>query len=170
VNRLSTYSGIDLFLELIEKFNKINNKQKFLIIGKGPFLPEVKEATKKYPITYYEQIPHEDMVKFYNKCSILVVITRSEGLSTVLLEALSCEVPGVASDVGGNPELIRNGITGYLFENANVEDAIEKILKIQENNEYDSLGKKGRALVENKFSWNSITHKTILVYNRLKKH
>ena len=169
VNRLSTYSGIDLFLQLIEKYNKIDDKQEFLIIGKGPYLPEVKEALKKFPITYYEQIPHEDMVKYYNMCSIFVVITRSEGLSTVLLEALSCEVPGIASDVGGNPELIENGITGYLFENANVDEAIDRILRIKENNEFEKLGNNGRKLVENHYSWERTTKKTINIYNLLHK-
>ena len=169
VNRLSTYSGIDLFLQLIEKFYKIDEKQEFLIIGKGPYLPEVKKAIKKFPITYYEQVPHEDMVNFYNMCSIFVVITRSEGLSTVLLEALSCEVPGVASDVGGNPELIENGITGYLFENANVDEAIDRILRIKENNELEKLGNNGRKLVENHYSWKQTIKKTILIYNLLTK-
>ena len=168
VNRLSSYSGIDLFLELIEKYNKIDKNQEFLIIGKGPYLPEVKKALNKYPITYYERIPHDEMVKYYNMCSIFVVISRSEGLSTVLLEALSCEVPGVASNVGGNPELIKNGITGYLFENANVDDAIDKILRIKKNNEFEKLGKNGKNLVENYYSWKKIVKKTILVYKRLK--
>ncbi len=169
VNRLSTYSGIDLFLQLIEKFSKIDEKQEFLIIGRGPYLPEVKRSIKKFPITYYERIPHEDMVKYYNACSIFVVITRSEGLSTVLLEALSCEIPGVASDVGGNPELIENGITGYLFENANVDHAIERILRIIKNKEFDKLGKNGRILVENQYSWKIVAKKTTLVYKMLRK-
>ncbi len=169
VNRLSTYSGIDLFLQLIEKFNKKDKKQEFLIIGKGPYLPEVKRAIKKFPITYHERIPHEEMVKYYNKCSIFVVISRSEGLSTVLLEALSCEVPGVASEVGGNPELIENGITGYLFENANVDHAIERILRIIKNKEFEKLGKNGRTLVENRYSWKIVSKKTILVYKMLRK-
>ena len=167
VNRLSTYSGIDLFLELIKKYHEIDKQQEFLIIGKGPYLPEVKKAVDKYPIEFREEIPHEEMVNFYNMCSIFIVITRSEGLSTVLLEALSCEVPGVASNVGGNPELIKNGITGYLFENANVDNAIERILKIKSNDEFEKLGKNGRNLVLNYYSWEKIVKMTILVYKKL---
>ena len=168
INRLSTFSGIDLFLELIKNYNKIDDKQEFLIIGKGPYLPEVKKAVENYPIVFYEMIPHDEMVNYYNKCSVIVVITRSEGLSTVLLEALSCEVPGIASDVGGNPELIKNGITGYLFEKANVDQAIKKLLDVKKNNEYEKLGKNGRKLVEDHYSWRKIVNQTILVYKKLK--
>jgi len=169
INRLSSYSGIDLFLELIEKYNKIDKNQEFLIIGKGPYLPEVKKAMKNYPIVFYEKVPHDEMINFYNMCSIIIVISRSEGLSTVLLEALSCEVPGIASNVGGNPELIKDGITGYLFEKANVDQAINKLLDVKKNNEYDKLGKNGRKLVEDYYSWKKIVKQTIFVYKKLKK-
>jgi len=169
INRLSSYSGIDLFLELIEKYNKSDKNQEFLIIGKGPYLPEVKKAMKNYPIVFYEKVPHDEMINFYNMCSIIIVISRSEGLSTVLLEALSCEVPGIASNVGGNPELIKDGITGYLFEKANVDQAINKLLYVKKNNEYDKLGKNGRKLVEDYYSWKKIVKQTIFVYKKLKK-
>ncbi|MFX1444615.1 MAG: glycosyltransferase family 4 protein [Promethearchaeota archaeon] len=169
INRLSTYSGIDLFLELIKRYNKIDEKQEFLIIGKGPYLPEVKKALGNYPIVFHEMVPHDEMVNFYNMCSVIVVITRSEGLSTVLLEALSCEVPGIASDVGGNPELIKDGITGYLFEKANVDQAIKKLIDVKKNNEYEKLGRNGRKLVEDHYSWKKIVKQTISVYNKLKK-
>ena len=169
MNRLSSYNGIDLFLQLIEQYNKIDDKQEFLIIGKGPFFPQVKKAMNKYPITYYEQVPHEAMVKYYNMCLIFMVISRSEGLSTGLLEALACEVPGVASKVGGNPELIKNGITGYLFESGNIEQAINNILKIKKNNEYEKFGKNGRKMVISHYSWELIVKKIIIIYNKLKR-
>jgi len=170
MNRLTSYNGIDLFLQLIEKYNEIDDKQKFLIIGKGPFFPQVKEAMNKYPITYYEQVPHEEMVKFYNMCLIFTVISRSEGLSTGLLEALACEVPGIASKVGGNPELIKNGITGYLFESGNIDQAINCILKIKNNNEHNELGKNGRKMVKSKYSWKLVVRKVISIYNILIKN
>jgi len=169
MNRLSSYNGIDLFLQLIENYNKIDKNQEFLIIGKGPFLPNVLEAMKKYPIHYFEEVPHEKMVNFYNRCLIFTVISRSEGLSTGLLEALACEVPGIASKVGGNPELIKDGVTGYLFESGNINQAINMILKIKKNNNYEILGKNGRKMVERHYSWKKIVKLTILVYNKLIK-
>jgi len=169
VQRLSIYSGIDLFLDLVKEYNKIDKSQKFLIVGKGPYLPEVKKAMEKYPITYYEEVPHEDMPKIYNSCSIFVLISRSEGLSTVLLEALACEVPCIASKVGGNPELVKDGITGYLFESANIEQAIEKIQKINNNKEHRELGINGRKLVKNHFTWEKNVKKIISIYKKLIK-
>ncbi|MHA1294347.1 MAG: glycosyltransferase family 4 protein [Promethearchaeota archaeon] len=167
IGRLTKIKGIDLFLKLIEKYNQIDKNQKFLIIGEGPYLSFVKNALKQYPIIFHERVPHEEMPKYYNKCSIFVQTSRAEGLPTCVIEALACEVPVVASNVGGIAELIKNGKTGYTFESGDIDMAIKHILKIEKENAFDAIGKNGRVLIESKYSWNQIVKKIILIYNRL---
>ena len=167
IGRLTKIKGIDLFLELIKKINKNDKKQQFLIIGEGPYLNDIKDAVKKYPIKFLEKVTHSEMVKYYNQCSIFVQTSRAEGLPTCILEALSCEVPVVASDVGGTNEIINHAKTGYLFENGIIEQAIEYINKIKNDKEHEKLGKNGRALIKQKFSWEAITKKMILIYKKV---
>ncbi len=164
IGRLTLIKGIDLFLQLIEKYNEIDKNQEYLIIGDGPYLPDVKKALKEYPITFHKQISHEDMPHFYNQFSIFIQTSRTEGLPTCVLEALSSEVPVVASKVGGIAELINNGITGYTFESGKVEQAIDQILLIKEKNSYEMLGKNGRELIQKNYSWDIITKKIIKIY------
>lgn len=167
IGRLTKIKGIDLFLELIKKINERDKNQQFLIIGNGPYLNYVKEASKKYPIKFLEEVIHSEIVKYYNQCSIFVQTSRAEGLPTCVLEALSCEIPVVASDVGGTSEIVLNGKTGYLFENGIIDQAIEYINKIKEKKEFNKLGHNGRELIKQKYSWEAITKKIILIYNKI---
>ncbi|MFX0186753.1 MAG: glycosyltransferase family 4 protein [Candidatus Hodarchaeota archaeon] len=170
IGRLTKIKGIDLFLELIKKINEIDRNQEFLIIGEGPYLNDVKKANEKYPIKFLERVNHSEIVKYYNQCSIFVQTSRAEGLPTCVLEALSCEIPVVASDVGGTSEIVQHNKTGYLFENGMLDQAIEFINKIKNNQEYAKLGKIGRALIRQKFSWEAITKKIILIYKKVLKN
>lgn len=167
IGRLTKIKGIDLFLELVEKINITDKDQEFLIIGEGPYINDVQEAVKKYPIKFIKNVAHDKIVTYYNQCSIFIQTSRAEGLPTCILEALSCEVPVVASDVGGTNEVILNGKTGYLFNNREVDQAIDFIKKIKENNLFDELGKNGREIIIKKFSWDVITRKTISIYKKL---
>ncbi|MHA2393140.1 MAG: glycosyltransferase family 4 protein [Promethearchaeota archaeon] len=167
IGRLTLIKGIDLFMQLIEKYSKIDKNQEYLIIGDGPFLTDVKEAVKKYPITFYKRIPHEKMPSFYNQCSIFIQTSRAEGLPTCVLEALACEVPVVASKVGGIPEIIEDGVNGYAFKSGNIDQAINQILLITEKNNHEILGKNGRKIIENRYSWNIIIKKIIRIYREI---
>jgi len=169
IGRLTKIKGLDLFLRLIEEIHNKDKNQEFLIIGEGPYLKEVKKAIQKYPITFFEHVSHNEMVKYYNQCSIFIQTSRAEGLPTCVLEALSCEVPVVASNVGGTNELIHDGKTGYLFENGNINQAINKVNLVKEKKLFDELGKNGRTLIKQKFSWKIITKKIILIYKRVLK-
>jgi glycosyltransferase involved in cell wall biosynthesis len=62
-----------------------------------------------------------------------VLPSRSEGLSNSLMEAMACRCCPVASDVGGNPELVRPGETGLLFRPGDPLDLAEKVRKLIEN-------------------------------------
>ncbi|WP_279385042.1 glycosyltransferase [Methanosarcina barkeri] len=59
-------------------------------------------------------VNHEDIPLWISASDILVLPSLSEGRPNVILEALACEVPVVATDVGGIPELMVDGETGYL--------------------------------------------------------
>ncbi|MHA1251510.1 MAG: glycosyltransferase family 4 protein, partial [Candidatus Helarchaeota archaeon] len=170
IGRLTKIKGIDYFLEIIKKYNKIDKSQEYLIIGEGPYLPLVEKAIISYPIKYYRQIPHELIPKYYNKCKIFLLTSRAEGLPTTILEALSCEVPVIASNIGGVSEIIKNGENGYLFDINDINQIIDKILLIKQQNNYEFLGKNGRKLIEREYSWDSLVKKIIFIYNKVLKN
>ncbi|WP_168204052.1 glycosyltransferase [Aliikangiella coralliicola] len=117
--------------------------------------------------TKLEQLCQElgvaDSVKFLGKRSDIPAIINSydvfvlpsfrEGLSNTILESLSCGVPVIASNVGGNPEMVMDGINGFLFESDNDQALIEKIASLQGNQDLlMDFSNKARKLVLESFT------------------
>ena len=114
--------------------NKLKDiKLKLIIIGEGHLRSYLKDLCKEHSINdrvnFLGNFPHEKVPYILNASDMLCVASIREGRPNVVLEALSCGIPVVASNVGGIPELIKNGENGYLFERGNVSDLFEKINK-----------------------------------------
>jgi glycosyltransferase involved in cell wall biosynthesis len=69
----------------------------------------------------------------YTAADLFVLPTFGEGLPNVLLESMACGTPMVSFDVGGVPDLVRPGMTGYLAAPANVDDLRHGILRLLED-------------------------------------
>ena len=90
-----------------------------------------------------------DLIPRFN---IFVLSSSSEGLSNTILEAMASGVPVVATNVGGNPEVVRNGVTGYLVDPRDVDHIASKMavfLDAPENAEL--LGARGQEHVRKYF-------------------
>jgi glycosyltransferase involved in cell wall biosynthesis len=94
--------------------------------------------------------------------------SHSEGLSNAILEAMACGLPCVASETGGNGELIENGRTGYLTPVGDPQAAAERILSLlRDPAGAQRMGQAGRRIVENEFSMQSMIHRLTVLYEGL---
>ena len=66
-------------------------------------------------------------------CSLFVLPSRTEAMGRVLIEAMACKKPIVASNVDGIPTIVKNDFNGLLFESENVDDLAEKIDRLLGN-------------------------------------
>lgn len=91
---------------------------------------------------------------------INVLSSRVEALGRTLIEAAACGLPNVASNSDGMPEVVEDGVTGFLFEKENVDDLKEKLtILIRNRTLRNSLGEKGRERVASLFSVKSYVDK-----------
>lgn len=168
IGRLNKFKGCDLFLKICIQLHKNHKDLKFLIIGDGELKNKVIDLKKKLPITYLSYVKHSEIPKYFNQTGVIVNSSRFEGIATTLLEAASSGIPIVASNVGGNPEIVHHNKNGYLFENEDINAATSSILKIYENDSFKKFGEIGRKMIIKNFSWQTITNRIIKVYNSLK--
>ncbi|MFX1236905.1 MAG: glycosyltransferase family 4 protein [Promethearchaeota archaeon] len=168
IGRLGYIKGIDLFLKIINDLYKKNQDLKFLIIGEGPMKAQVLEAKKKLPIEYHEKYPYNRIQDVYNQSLALLVTSRSEGVPNTIYESLACETPVVSSDVGGIPEVLTDNVNGALFKVGDYKKSVDIILKyLKDRDKLLEMGKNGRKIVENKYSWEVITEKITQIYRSL---
>jgi glycosyltransferase involved in cell wall biosynthesis len=120
-------------------------------------------------IKFTGPVNHEDIPLWISAADMLVLPSLSEGRPNVVLEALSCEVPVVATDVGGIPELMIEGETGYLVPSKNPLQLSEKINKLLENeSRREKMGKFGRkSIIQRGLTWESHAKKTVNIYSEL---
>ena len=106
------------------------------------------------------------MVDYYNRCLIFTLPSRSEGLPTTILEALACEVPVIAANVGGVSEIITHGSDGFLFDIDHPEKFLKAVKNLLKKDKSDLVlfGKRGRRKVKKLYSWDNIIDKIIKIY------
>jgi len=116
------------FQDVIKVLTKLNNV-KYLIVGKGEYLSKLKklaqESNVEEKVIFVGEINHNNLYKYYSLADLFIQPSLTkEAFGITLIEALACEVPVLARNIGGMREIIKEKENGFLFKN----DLIEKII------------------------------------------
>lgn len=148
---------------------------KLLLVGSGSCETEYKELTKELGIEknvmFAGYVSHAEIVDYYNNIDIFVVSSLSESFGVSVLEASACEVPVIASNVGGLPEVVADKQTGFLVPKQNPEviaGALEKL--ISDKALRQAFGSNGRKMVEEKYMWQRNVDEMVSTYNEIIKN
>ena len=168
VGRVVERKGIVYLLQSLPKILQTCDA-KIVIVGSGdPNVETNLRATAKklkleHKIIFAGKVPEAELIDWYRKCDVFCLPAivdsqgETEGLGVVLLEALNYARPVVASNVGGIPDIIKDGLTGLLCPQRNSEKLAETILKfLTEPSLGEKLGQQGHAFVRREFSWENI--------------
>ena len=141
---------------------------KFLIVGEGPLKQELEMYAEDIGITNNIILTGErkDIPELLKGMDVFVMTSLFEGLSNSIMEAMVAGLPVVATDVGGNSELVKQGETGFLCP-PDSRALAEKVLIILKNNEMAySMGQNARKIIVNEFSIDKMLCDTEDVYLR----
>ncbi len=172
VGALRKIKGVDYLIEAAKNF--VNPDTELYMVGRDDGLKKslekkARELKISNYIKYTGPVNHEEIPLWISASDILVLPSLSEGRPNVVLEALSCEVPVVATDVGGIPELMVNGDTGYLVpakDPAALSDKINKLLN--DESRRVKMGHFGRkSIIQRGLTWEAHAKKTVDIYSKL---
>jgi len=163
--------GVDLLLNAIPFIKKSMPNIYIYIIGTGPEEENLKDIVKKLDtrenVEFLGYISEDKKYSYIKSVDGCVFPSILEPFGIVLLEAMVCGKPVVASDVGGIPYVVEKGKTGLLFECGNVEDLAEKVIFLLEDKELrEKMGEAGRKRAE-EFTWDKIAEQTVEEYKEI---
>ena len=152
--------------EILEKMPNVH----FYWAGDGVYKDEILPTLEKYENFHWlGSLEYPDKVReFLTEIDVYALISGIDMSPLTLQEAQLMEKAVVATNVGGIPELMKDGETGYLIEKDNPEELFEKLSILLNNLEKTKeIGKKGKEFVTKNFSWDKICNDFL---NHLKKH
>ena len=108
-----------------------------------------------------------EVKKFLSEIDVYLLLSGMEGLGQTIIEALLMEKPVIATNIGGIPELIEDGETGFLIESGDHEDLIKKINQVFDQPDAASnMGSKGKEIMQENFNWDNIAKKFVSILNQ----
>jgi glycosyltransferase involved in cell wall biosynthesis len=130
IANLYPVKGQIYLLRAAKKVLKEIPNTKFLIIGRGELENELKREAQNLGIVSYVKFLgfREDVKELYKIMDVFVLSSLTEGLPLSLIEAMASKVPVVATDVGGIPEVIDDGVNGLLVPPADPQAMAKKII------------------------------------------
>lgn len=163
--RLSKEKGIKTLIEICEK---LPNDIHLIIIGQGPEEEKIKKTESEHEnIHYLGSMNHEQTISLIKGSDLLIQPSFLEGISSTILESMVCKTAIIASNVGGNLELIKDQESGILIESTNSEMFCEKIIELMSDKSLrDKLSTLSYENVK-KYDWENIGEKYVELYNSL---
>ena len=174
VGRLIDWKGANYLVEAMKDVVIACPKTKLLIVGDGPEKPELEKMTSKLRLTnivyFIGEIKSTDVVKYYSAADVFIIASivvdgHTEGLGVVTIEAMACGTPVIGSNVGGIPDVIKDGYNGFLVPERSPKEISQRIIQILSDKELErKFIRNGLITVKNKFSWGMVSDKFINVF------
>jgi len=160
VGRLEPVKGVRYLLMAMKRVHDTIPGARLIIIGDGTERAMLEALSSQLGIQdcvrFGGEVPHEKVLTFMHQAGVFVLPSLSEGFPMVIVEALSCGLPVVASRVGGIPEIITDGTNGYLVEAKDAGALAERILVlVQDEHLRKKISDTNKEFVK-KYSWEHV--------------
>lgn len=170
VGRLEPMKGVDTLLEAFAVMVRRahHDSVHLRIVGDGSERARLERQAADLGIadrvTFVGKVAHDAVAHEYAQAEIFCGLSRSEALGNVFLEAQAAGCAVVATNVGGIPDIVRDGVTGILVPPNNAEAAASTITHVLDNQTYhQALASAGRQNAEN-YDWKSISNQYDAIY------
>jgi len=170
--RFDAVKGVDVFIKGAAKAYEKNKNLRFLIAGTGAEEKNLKNLASKLGMGDAIKFLgfENDIYGFLNFIDINTLTSKCESFPYSMLEGAAMKKPMIASAVGGIPALVKDGETGFVFENGDFDAMAEKILELSENKELiKSMGEAICKKVNEEFSADVFAKTHMEIYSQIIK-
>lgn len=176
VGRLDRLKGAHIFVEAIPFILKVFPDVSITLIGRDTNTGQNNSSMKSYlenlipekirdKVIFTGNIERGRLVDYYRESDICVVPSFYENFPNTVLEAMSCGKAVVASNTGGIPEVIEDGISGLLVKTGDAKDLAEKVIMLLKYRDMrENIGINARKRIEDKYSKEVVVKKVEEVY------
>lgn len=160
-SRLVYKNGIDILLEAAARLKDEFDFQ-IILAGDGPEQKKLKLLTHHLSlitrVKFLGHVPYEQLPELYQQADIFVRPSRSEGLGSAFLEAMAAGCITIGTPVGGIPDFLIDGKTGFLAHPDDADDLARVLRKafLMSNDKRNAMIESARALVRERFLWRQI--------------
>ncbi len=134
VIHVSNFRKVKRVKDVVHTFHRIRQtvKGKLLLVGDGPEMSGIQEQVRNLDIEDDVLFlgKRDNLSELYNISDLKLLLSEKEAFGLVMLEAMACGVPGIATNIGGIPEIIESGVNGYLVELGDTEQAADYGIKL----------------------------------------
>jgi glycosyltransferase involved in cell wall biosynthesis len=175
VANIRRVKGLDVFIRAAASLRSRFPSAGFVIAGwpnEPQYFAELKQLAKDLGIQdnvrFLGEV--ENVFPLLKQSNVFCLLSRSEGFSNALLEAMACQLPCVATRVGGNPEVIDDGRNGFLIPTEDAEAAAHRIAVLLESDSLaHQMGREARSTIESKFTVKNMMDQLTDLYTSLLK-
>jgi glycosyltransferase involved in cell wall biosynthesis len=159
IGRLSEEKGVQNFVKALPSFLSNRKDLSMLIGGDGPLKEAIDITLDNEGLTARVDLPgwisQEDLPEYLNKLRLLVLPSYTEGLPNIMLQAMTCGTPVLATPVGAIPDIIKDSETGFIMENNSPGCIAENIIRALENPNLEKIAIHGKRRVDKEFTFRS---------------
>jgi len=157
IGRMSTEKGVLNFVKAIPLICSKMNEVEFFLAGGGPLLHQVERELaipiSQNQVIVHDWITHDELPTYLNQLKLLVLPSEYEGLPTIVLEAMACGTPVLATPVGAIPDIITDGETGFIMEDNSPECIARHVVRVLKYPDLDKISENGVAVVDKEYRY-----------------
>lgn len=146
-------------IEFVKSLYLLVPKSEFsvLLVGNGELKDEVQKLafSSGIRVDILEQAEQKEVSNYLNDTKLLVVPSLKEGLPNIILEAMACGTPVLATPVGGIPEVVRDGETGFIMENNSPECIAANITRALFESNMPQITDRALELIKREYSYSA---------------
>ena len=134
-----------------------------LIIGGGPLFEEIKTGLAEHGLSrrvnLLDQVPRDEIPHYLNKLKLFILPSCTEGLPGIVQEAMACGTPVLATAVGGIPDLIKDGETGFIMEDNSPQCIAMSVIRALNHPGLEEIARNARRLIGEEYSYQAMVGK-----------